>query len=252
MVSTGDVEYGPTFTPAGDTLYFTRRVPGGHPPRIMWSVNTPTGWTEPQMVPFTHPAGDEFPSFSPDGGRLYFSSARPVDGVDQNGRNDIWYVERTGGGWSQPVHLGGAFSTPDVDSHPVVVPQGMFFHSRRAAGTASVDMYFAPGREGQWSAPVLLPFNSDGIDGEIAATPDGSSLVFYSEREGGHGRGDLYFVSSTQGEWGEPVNLGPVVNTAAWEWSPTFAPDGRLVFARFSEDGPDSDLYSVTFAPPGE
>lgn len=251
VISTDAVEYGATFEADGRTVWFTRRASFDEAPQIYVSVLEGGSWSEPVRAPFSHAAGDEFPSLSADGSRLYFSSTRPVDGVDQRDRNDLWFVERTGEGWStEPVHLGGALSTLDVDSHPVEVQEGLYFHSRRADGRGGVDAYFAAGARDEWESPTLLDFNSEATDGEVVPAPGGEGVVFYSDRRGGFGRGDLYFVQQEAGSWGEAENLGDGINTPDWEWAPTFMPDGRLVFARLSADGSDSDLYAVPFRRP--
>lgn len=254
VVSTSAIEYGAAFSPSGDTLYFTRRATFDEAPAIVWTTRADEGWQEPRPVSFGHSAGDEFPFITSDGRRLYFSSARPVRGVDQRDRNDLWLVERTGDGWSEARHLDGSLSTRDVDSHPVETPEGLFFHSRRAGGVGGVDAYFAPGESGAWGEPVPLPFNSTSVDGEVAPMKDGAGAVFYSDREGGAGRGDLYFVARRGSGWNEPVNLGAEINSQAWEWSPAFSPDGRtLIFGRLNESGDDSDLLVVrAWTPPEE
>lgn len=243
-ISTEALEYGATFSPSGDTLYFTRRASFDDQPQIYRSVREANGWSNPTSVSFSHAAGDEFPFVAADGRSIYFSSARPVDGVDQRDRNDLWVVERSGDSWGEPRHLGGDFSTPDIDSHPVVTEEGLFFHSRRSGGTGGVDAYVAARLPDGWARPVPLPFNSPATDGEVVPMPHGG-LVFYSDRDGGFGRGDLYRVERRGDGWSAPENLGPVINTPAWEWAPSFHPDGRFVFARLSEDGSRSDLYLV-------
>ena len=251
VINTSQIEYGPAFSPSGDTLYFTRRAPGVTP-GIWQSVRSGSGWGDPQPVSFSSEYADEYPSVSPDGQHLYFASVRPVNGVDAQDRNDLWVVHRTASGWSQPEHLGGALSTPDIESHPVVTDEGLYFHSRREGGQGGVDAWFAPGAPGSWGPPVPLPFNSSATDGEVVLSPDGRTAVFYSDRPGGHGLGDLYQVDRTATGWGPPRNLGSTINTSAWDWTPTFSPDGRtLVFSRLLEDSSDADLWIVSFPPGG-
>ncbi len=249
VISTAALEYGPAFTAGGDTLYFTRRTSFREPPQIYWSVRDGNGWSEPSKVPFSSVEGDEFPSLSPDGQRLYFASKRPANGVARES-NDMWFVARTAAGWSEPRHLGGELSTDDVDSHPVETEDGLYFHSRRAGGMGRVDAYFAAGSPGNWSSPVVLPFNSPQVDGEVVIRPGGGGAVFYSDRPGGHGRGDLYFAPRDGAGWGEPVNLGRVINAEGWSWTPTFLDANTLVFSRLNSAGDDSDLYRTTFSPP--
>ena len=57
-------EWGITFTPDGDTAYFTRRVPNGPGQRIHRSFRTADGWSEPAVVEFST-AVDETPSSPP-------------------------------------------------------------------------------------------------------------------------------------------------------------------------------------------
>lgn len=54
-------------------------------------------------------------------------------------------------------------------------------------------------------------------------SPDGQTLLFTSLRPGGHGFGDIYVSRRGPRGWGQPVNLGPVVNTAADEFHPTLS-----------------------------
>ncbi|NIM98071.1 MAG: hypothetical protein GTO24_08345, partial [candidate division Zixibacteria bacterium] len=43
---------------------------------------------------------------------------------------------------------------------------------------------------------------------------DGLELYFSSDRPGGYGLDDIYVMTraTTEDDWGEPVNLGPIVN----------------------------------------
>jgi len=59
-------------------------------------------WTEPEMVPFCK--GDSFmytnPFIVPDGKKMFFTSTR--SGAVSEDKENIWYVERTSSGWSNP------------------------------------------------------------------------------------------------------------------------------------------------------
>lgn len=61
-------------------------------------------------------------------------------------------------------------------------------------------------------------------------------------------RGHLYVSCLRRGQWTEPVNLGPPVNTADDEFHPTLSRGGRtLYFARtvFSPELVPSDFNSI-------
>jgi outer membrane protein OmpA-like peptidoglycan-associated protein len=89
--------------------------------------------------------------------------------------------------------------------------------------------------DGSWSAPVALPFNSPEFStAHPALSPDGQRLFFSSDRPGGFGGKDLW-VSTRLGEtWGNPVNLGPAINTEGDELYPFYQAGGELYF---SSDG---------------
>ena len=89
------------------------------------------------------------------------------------------------------------------------------------------------------------PVNTDAWDGLPYIARDESFLIFYSDREGGYGNGDLYVSFRTQSQWTTPVNLGPSVNTHDDELFPYVdVAGGRLFFSRWDDDG-RRDIYSV-------
>ncbi|HPJ60866.1 MAG TPA: PKD domain-containing protein [Bacteroidales bacterium] len=65
-------------------------------------------------------------------------------------------------------------------------------------------------------------------------SPDGRRIYYASDRPGGQGGSDLYYSQLSNGFWGEPVNLGPVVNTSGNESYPFMNEAGELFF---SSDG---------------
>jgi Tol biopolymer transport system component len=71
-------------------------------------------------------------------------------------------------------------------------------------------------------------------------SPNGNVLLFYSTRPGGEGDADLYVSFKKQGDWSEPVNLGPIVNSSEEEDNPVVSPDGKQFY--FGRNG---TLYVV-------
>lgn len=61
-------------------------------------------WRTPEVAPFSGRYSDADPFFTPDGSRFYFISNRPVVGKSQPDL-DIWMIEKTGAGWSEPKNL---------------------------------------------------------------------------------------------------------------------------------------------------
>jgi len=87
--------------------------------------------------------------------------------------------------------------------------------------------------KGKWSN--ITPCNINNIMysvGHPAVSKDGDYMVFASEAPGGQGGTDLYVASlDAKGTIGEPINLGPKVNTTGNEFFPWFSPEGQLFFS---------------------
>ncbi|MHC4331939.1 MAG: TolB family protein, partial [Planctomycetota bacterium] len=58
--------------------------------------------------------------------------------------------------------------------------------------------------------------NSSAGDTSPSISADGLELYFSSDRPGGYGLDDIYVMTraTTEDDWGEPVNLGPLVNSS--------------------------------------
>lgn len=67
-----------------------------------------------------------------------------------------------------------------------------------------------------------------------ALAPDSKRLYFASDMPGGYGGLDLYYSDLQNGVWGNPVNLGPIINTSGNEGYPFVNALGELLF---SSDG---------------
>lgn len=107
---------------------------------------------------------------------------------------------------------------------------------------------FVANRSGDtWGEPTSLPFNNGEFDDmHPAISIDGDKLFFASNRPGGQGGMDLWVSYSNGGQWGEPVNLGPGINTSANEVFPFIHADNTLYFASNGLSGEGGlDLYYV-------
>jgi hypothetical protein len=78
-------------------------------------------------------------------------------------------------------------------------------------------------------SPINLP---NTFSGTPCMSADALTLYFASDRPGGYGKWDLWVATrqSTAENWGEPVNLGPEVNTDAAEVMPSISADGLTLF----------------------
>lgn len=87
--------------------------------------------------------------------------------------------------------------------------------------------------QGRWTTPVSISknINTRLNEGTCAISADGRNLIFTSciGREG-FGSCDLFESKKIGDDWTEPKNLGPNVNTGAWESQPTLSADGRTLY----------------------
>ena len=87
-----------------------------------------------------------------------------------------------------------------------------------------------------WSTPINLGpiVNSTSTDRAPAISKDGLSLYFSSTRPEvfSFGMEDIYVSQreTRDDEWGPPMNLGSIINTALNEMGPAFSRDGHLLF----------------------
>lgn len=128
---------------------------------------------------------------------------------------------------------------------PAFTPDGktvFFTHWHDGGGTIMVSYL----RDGKWSRPETAPFSGQWRDIEPAMAPDGSYLVFSSNRpavEGGkaidgffQGKlqpgkgGNLWRVNRTGDGWSKPVRLPDEVNSNTAIYSPSVARSGNLYF----------------------
>ena len=85
-----------------------------------------------------------------------------------------------------------------------------------------------------WSGPSNLgaTVNSSSDETQVTITHSGLSLYFSSDRPGGFGQPDIWvsYRISIGAPWGEPRNLGPVINNAQPQFAPAFSPDDHWMF----------------------
>ena len=252
VISDGREQWRITFSPDGKTAYFAASdyfFPFTRQATIYVSSFADGAWSTPAVASFSGTYSDIDPFLSPDGRRLYFSSIRPVDGV-LRGDIDLWMVERTAGGWGEPIHLGAEVNDPGADElYPSVSADGTLYF---ASGPffpqpgRHFDIYRAERDGDGFAAREVLdggvntpPVAGGGLQDAWEFNPeisvDGKTLVFTSLRPGGYGLGDLYVSHLRRGEWSAARNLGPRVNTAADEYQPTLSRSrGTLYFVRRS------------------
>jgi hypothetical protein len=141
--------------------------------------------------------------------------------------SNIWRVERTGAGWSEPVWLGAVVNdTPFID-FPAIAGDGSLYFLRRDQGATHI--FRSQYRDGYYLPAVRVAIGDPKVTTHDAAiAPDESFMVFdYGQVKNGLGR---LCIAFRQGDhWGLPVDLGDVVNEDV-PWGARLSPDHRTVY----------------------
>ncbi len=260
VVNTSSREAHPSISASGLSLYFDSRWPGGYGDTDIWvstRATTDDDWGTPMNLGATvnSSAGDISPSISADSLSLFFDSSRPGVG----GGRDLWVTTRasTDDDWGTPVNLGLTVNSLAVDSCPSISTDGLslFFGSPRPGGLGLKDIWVTtrPSTDDDWGTPVNPTVNSSSNECCPSISADGLALFFESMRTGGYGKGDIYVSSrATKGDpWGVAVNLGPLVNSSAQDWSPEVSSDGSTLFFMSKRPGGfgNFDIWQASIEP---
>jgi Tol biopolymer transport system component len=233
IISTGDDESHPAFTPDGRTLYFLKNTPSFNHWTIVVSHFTEGKWSTPTVAPFSGQYSDADPFITSDGKKFFFISTRPVAGRPKQDL-DIWMMEKTATGWSEPRHLGLPINSDANEWFPTVTDDGtIYFGSERSGGKGRTDIWRARLVNGKYNEPENLgdPINSPASEVEPYIAPDESFMILAAAgRADSKGAFDLYISYQTRGVWSKPENLGDAVNSSGWDFSPKIAPDGKYFF----------------------
>ncbi len=243
VISTEDDEFGASFTPDGKTCYFTIKSPSTISSNVMvicYSHFENGKWGDPEIAPFSGKFKDFSPSISPDGQKLFFISNRPVDEKRKFDTN-IWLVEKSGEGWSEPKNIGSPVNTAGWELGCSVTNDGTIYFSSTGA-TGNADLYCSKFADGKYQKPDSLgeAVNSPYSETDPFIAPDESYILFSSQGRPdalsdvgasvNYPRGDLYISYRKDGKWTIAKNLGPAVNSTSEESNPSVSHDGKTLY----------------------
>ncbi|MFO7940925.1 MAG: hypothetical protein R6U66_14350 [Bacteroidales bacterium] len=169
------------------------------------SNSTDENFSAPREVQFLNSEWEDmYPTFNADGSRIYFCSDRSAEGFD------IYYVEvdperdledLLSDPSDYEVVRDLSLSGNSDDKCPFIFGNRMVFASNREGGFGGFDLYSSTHVNGKWSTPINLgpQINSAQDEYRPILLDEGVSqthamMVFSSNRPGGLGGFDLYFV----------------------------------------------------------
>lgn len=152
---------------------------------------------------------------------------------------------------SPQVFAPGAISGPAHDASPAFTPDGLKVYFSRG-NTSSTTILVSHRQGSSWSQPGIAPFSGQWEDMESTMAPDGSYMLFVSNRpfhpgdklrDGFYngrswpGRGSaLWRVNRASDGWSEPTPLSAIINDGPTIFAPSVTANGSVYFMK--PDGP--------------
>ena len=212
-----------------------------------WLVDNPVEFKPISMGDSINTDNDEYwPSLSIDGNTLIYSvllldsTQRTITGSFAH-QEDFFISEKVNGTWAKGKALGYPINTPGNEGALKISADGntvVYTACNRSDGYGRCDIYFAHKTTTGWTRAINAgkTINSSYSEKQPCLSADANTLYFSSNRPEGFGEMDIWYSElDNQGNWGEPINMGPTINTPNDEESPFFHPDNQTFY--FSSDG---------------
>lgn len=240
IVSTGLYERDLVLTPDGNELYFG--VMARNQVALLVSRRVEGRWSEPEIASFSaDPAVfDLEPHITPDGSRFMFLSTRPGEGAEPApgwSNQDIWFIDRTADGWSEPYNPGPPINTEAGEFFPSTTRSGTLYFTRATAEEGKRRSLVCRSRpeNGEYGPVEVLPPEVNAGDMQFNAfiDPDERFLIYgMAGRDDAIGQADYYIAFRDENDgWTGPINMGPTLNTPGNRVvSASLSPDGRYLF----------------------
>lgn len=190
------------------------------------------------------------PVLAPGNKKLYYAAflddeVKEIDEKSVDFRTKIFVSERGDKGFAKGTEMDERINRPEVfNSNPKLSRDGkrMLLNEQTLDGNNLADSKVYQSTHGAdgWSArkEINIPIVGSKVKSPAFGELFGNEVIFFSsdidEGEGGY---DIYYATHKgDGEYGDPVNLGPKINTPANEDTPYYR-DGMLYFSSTGHPG---------------
>jgi len=261
IVNYSGLDYAPTVSADGRTLYFVSDRPGskptkdGTPSHDFWATRKndrlDTVFTTPFNIDITTHLG-EFgvntinhegaASIAADRQSLYFTACGRPDGL---GDCDIYKTTIEGDRWGRPINLGRNVNSANFDSQPSIAPDQsrIYFVSTRRGPNSdgknvrkNMDIWYSDWDYDleEWKPTQNLEqINTRGTEVSPFIAADNQTLFFASDSyKPNYGGLDFYVTryDPTSNTWSPPENLGNQINTSQDEQFITLPASGDIIY----------------------
>lgn len=272
-INSGGWEYCPLITSNESVMIFTYRGPKSKGGKQVLKGKVPDGsenielffedifisrkindtlWSEPKQIENLNTTlHDAAVSLSSDGSQLF---------VYRNlgaGKGDLYFSKLVGNTFTKPIYQAGLNST-EWDGSACFIPNQnkIIFVSERKGGLGGKDLYTAEKlKDNTWgNIKNLGPTINTKYDEDAPfVTTDGKILFFSSNNNKSIGGYDVFRSDLKNGEWGQPYNLGPPINTGNDDKFFTVRADGKVgYYSSYKQGGKgEQDIYKIEPGIPG-
>jgi hypothetical protein len=215
-------------SPNGDEVFYAIGVWPNT--KIMHMVKSGDQWSKSDTAAFLKDCWATEPAFSPDGRYLYFSTSK--------GKSDIkyfnlWRAKKVKDGWSEPESIFDIGGDTIWEFHPTITKDSAIYFCYWDSKKQSGDIYVSQCSANKCSDPVKIgdPISSDYSDADPFVSPDGTYMIFASNRPGGYGGHDQYIsFKNNDDTWTNLKNVGTKFNTQLDDYDMDISPDGKYIF----------------------
>ena len=197
------------------------------PGSLFQIVKAGDAWSKPNLITPTINTPkylESTASITPDGKTIYFASDR----ISGQGGLDIYKTTLlANGAWSPPVNLGPEVNTKANEDAPFIHPdqKTLFFTSDGANTMGGRDIFVSRLVSNKWTHPENMgyPVNTTVNDNYFTLIADGTRGYFSSDRKGGMGGQDIYYIDMPVGSSDIPLTMikGKILNAETGKPMPT-------------------------------
>lgn len=261
VVNYSGVDYAPTISADGKTLFFVSDRPGskltenGDRSHDFWAAKKNDRLDSIFFTPYNIDTSSAMgksgvntvlnegaASIAADKQTLYFTGCERPDGL---GDCDIYKTTIEGDKWGRPINLGRNVNSKNWDSQPSIAPDQsrIYFTSTRQGPNSNgdnvaenMDIWYSdwdPELEEWKPAKNLTEINTKGVDVSPFIAADNMTLFFASDGHKPNLGGTDFYVTRYNPDsktWSTPENLGAPINTAEDEQFITLPASGDILY----------------------
>jgi len=239
---TNRYEYAFSISPNHDEYFYNAEEPEDttQPNGLLHIKRVGDKWLKPQKANLNQEGlWEQEAFFSFDGNDIYYAVSNVVSDTRYT---KIWLSHKTKNGWSKGVVLNSPINgSAKRIFYATFSKNGNLYYTN----VDSHKIHMSENNNGKYDN-----FNEIGLprSGHAYIAPDEDFIIFDSRQADTYGQTDIYIAFKTnEGKWGEPINLGPQINTKYLETCPSLSPDGKYIFfGRYNDENEKSDIYWIS------